>query len=130
VARQFPDLVPEELPWPVGIYGTLAHLPGDLLIPVHTPFPSSRTGTGRMLIRWQVFPDFRERHRDLWSGISEKSQATFLGYSRMHNPFRTMKGADGIEISEDLSFCEHWRAIEGQVHACAWHEVQRLGTYE
>jgi hypothetical protein len=64
VARQFPDLAPEELPWLVGIYGTLAHLPGDLRIPVHTPFPPGRIGMGRMLIRWQVLLDLRERYRD------------------------------------------------------------------
>jgi hypothetical protein len=129
-ARRFPDLPAEDLVKIAGTFGTFSLLPDKLQMPLDRPFAIANAGTGLMLIRRNVFERLEQAYPDLRIRMSEKAEKLFPGQDYMHAPFETTFDDEGRVVSEDLSFCNRWRAIGGDVHGCAWFRTRHLGTYE
>jgi hypothetical protein len=129
-ARQHPEMPIEDLPLIAGSFGTFNLLPDRLQIPTDHPFPIANAGTGLMLIRRNVFVKMAEAYPDLLVRMNERASPFFPGQDYMHAPFETMITSDGRLLSEDIAFCERWRAVGGEVHGCAWFNIRHLGTYE
>ncbi|QCP54441.1 hypothetical protein FAZ95_36625 [Trinickia violacea] len=129
-AREHPDLPAGSLPFVAGAFGTFNLLPGDQEIPIDRPFPIASAGTGLMLIRRNVFTQMVDAYPDLMLRIGEGEVPYFPGVDRLPALFNEMTTVGGRILGEDLSFCERWRAIGGQVHGCAWFTIRHLGTYE
>jgi hypothetical protein len=130
VARDFPDLPPDYLSSVAGRFGTFATLPGEPRIPIDEPFPVESAGTGIMLIRRNVLLKMSEAFSDISFRIRPQDAAHFPGKTHLFGFFNEITLPDGVRLSEDLSFCERWRSIGGQVHGCAWFKVRHLGTFE
>lgn len=51
------------------------------------------------------------------------------GLPRLLHAFDTIKAEDGVEISEDLSFCKRWTQIGGKVWAAQGWEIGHFGPH-
>ncbi|MGV2293391.1 hypothetical protein AAHK20_32115 [Trinickia sp. YCB016] len=129
-AREHPALALDSLPLVAGTFGTFNLLPDERQIPIDQPFPIASAGTGLMLIRRRVFTQMADAYPELMLRIGEGEAPYFPGADRLPALFNEMTAPDGRFLGEDISFCERWRAIGGQVHGCAWFKIRHLGTYE
>jgi hypothetical protein len=130
MARAHPDLPVSALPLVSGMFATFNLLPGETDIPLDRPFPIAATGTGIMLIRRNVFTRMIEALPEFMVPLGDEQARMFPGMNRLTAFFNEMTAPDGQLLGEDLSFCERWRSIGGQIHGCAWPKVRHLGTYE
>lgn len=130
VARKYPDLAADELPLVASSFGTFNLPPGTKRIPLDKPFPVDSGGTGMMLIRREVLEKMASAYPELSIPIQTTEMRYFPGMERMTAFFGETTLADNRIVSEDLSFCNRWRAIGGDIQGCAWFKIRHLGTYE
>jgi hypothetical protein len=129
-ARAHLDLPAERLQAAAGTFGTFYLLPGEQNIPIDVPFPLASAGTGLMLIRRNVFTKMTEAHPELLFRVDDGEAEYFPGIDYLPGLFNQMRSPEGRLWGEDISFCERWRSIGGQIHGCAWFKIRHLGTYE
>jgi hypothetical protein len=130
MARQHPELPSSELPFVAGMFATFNLLPGESRIPLDHPFPIDSTGTGLMLIRRSVLMRMIDAYPELMLPLDDDQARIFPGRDRLSALFNELTTPDGKLLGEDLSFCQRWRAIGGEIHGCAWFKIRHLGTYE
>jgi hypothetical protein len=130
MAREHPDMPSSHLPLVAGMFATFDLLPGESHIPLDHPFPIEAAGTGIMLIRRSVFTRMIEAYPELTYPVNDDQMSTFARLDRLTAFFNELTGPSGHLLGEDLSFCQRWRSIGGQIHGCAWFKIRHLGTYE
>lgn len=120
---------PAELDALVGEY-VFNPVPGTKQFSVTEPLEVMEIGNGYMMIKRQVFERFIVEYPHLRYKPDHIGQANFDGSRYIHAFFDTIIDPDSERyLSEDYMFCQHWRAIGGQVWLCPWMGTQHIGTY-
>ncbi len=120
---------PNELESVVGEY-VFNPVPGTKSFSVTEPLEVMEIGTGYMMIKRHVFEKFELEYPHLKYKPDHVGQANFDGSRYIHAFFDTIIDPDSERyLSEDYMFCQHWRAIGGQVWVCPWMGTQHVGTY-
>jgi hypothetical protein len=124
--RKNPELPAGELANLGGQY--VFHLlnPANQLV-INQPIEVSVIGTGLMMIRRNVFEDFKEQYPDRWYE-SKNDPAALPGPT--WNFFRVGIDQETREYdSEDYCFCKDCRKIGFKVWMCPWMRTSHQGTY-
>lgn len=103
---------------------------------ISEPLEVLELGTGFMMIKREVFEQFKEEYPDLSYRPDHVGQANFDGSRYIHAYFDTVidrvanggKGSDRY-LSEDYMFCQWWRNMGGKIWLCPWMKTHHIGTY-
>ena len=86
-------------------------------------------GTGFMLIKRTVFEQMFEAYPDLKLDHPDEEQALPLENENYYILFQWLI-EDGVERSEDLTFCRRWKAIGGTIWADPNATISHIGVYD
>jgi len=105
--------------------------PGTEKFNVAEPIEVLELGTGFMMVKREVFDQFREAYPELRYKPDHIGQANFDGQRYIHAYFDTVidHGKSDRYLSEDYMFCQWWRNIGGKVWLCPWMRTHHIGTY-
>jgi hypothetical protein len=103
---------------------------------VGEPLEVLELGTGFMMVKREVFPQFAEKYPNFRYKPDHVGQANFDGSRYIHAYFDTVidtaenggKGSDRY-LSEDYMFCQWWRNMGGKIWLCPWMKTHHIGTY-
>ena len=95
--------------------------------------------TGFMLIKKQVFDDFREAYHQLIYTQYQNRSEHFKGDRNIHAYFDTVidskaylgdiAGGSDRYLSEDYFFCQFVRRIGYNIYLCPWMKLGHMGSY-
>jgi len=91
-------------------------------------YRATRTGTGLMLIKREVFETLRDAHPELYRPAAG-SYYEAQGLKHVLQCFDPGYDADGIAMSEDVSFCRRWEATGGEVWVVYDDTVGHIGPF-
>ena len=97
---------------------------------VSEPLEVMEIGTGFMMVKREVFPQFEKQYPELKYKPDHVGQANFDGTRYIHAYFDTV--IDKVSeryLSEDYMFCQWWRNMGGKIWLCPWMRTQHIGTY-
>ena len=119
-ARRHPHAPADAVEQAGASYGTYETLTGEPFA-VDAPVEVAAIGTGIMLIKRAAFERLRAApgHKTISCGTDAGEEIFF-----------DTEFADGLYISEDISFCRHFRAAGGQVWGAPWFHVGHIGNHE
>jgi hypothetical protein len=105
--------------------------PGTEKFSVVEPIEVLEIGTGFMMIKREVFAQFRDAYPELRYKPDHVGQANFDGSRYIHAYFDTVidHGKSDRYLSEDYMFCQWWRKIGGKIWLCPWMKTHHIGTY-
>lgn len=90
-------------------------------------------GFGCVLMRRDLGEKMIEAYPDLivddLEGDAMANILESMGCNRIINVFDLMREPSGKKVSEDYSFCRRWKAIDGEIWACADHELTHVGPH-
>ena len=108
-------------------------------IQVGEPVDVLEIGTGFMLIKKQVFNDFREAYPQFAYTPDHNRSEHFTGDRDIHAYFDTVIDSDAYlgdisgksnrYLSEDYFFCQFVRRIGYNIWLCPWMKVGHMGSY-
>ena len=108
-------------------------------INVNDPVEVLEIGTGFMMIKRQVFEDFREAFPQFTYKPDHNRSEHFTGDRYIHAYFDTVIDskeylgdvADGSDryLSEDYFFCQFVRKIGYKIYLCPWMHLSHTGSY-
>lgn len=118
----------------------LNYVAADELIPVHgtsaTSFHvsdgfvrSRRIGAGAMLVRRDVFDRMAVAYGDLMLDGGAPYYRSLGHDGPVLQCFAPLQAEDGSFFSEDISFCERWSRLGGEIWACVTENVSHIGPY-
>ena len=112
---------------------------GTSEIKINEPAECLEVGTGFMMIRREVFEQFREAYPQFSYKPDHNRSENFDGSRYIHAFFDTVidskafagDGASGTDryLSEDYMFCQFSRKIGIKTWLCPWMEVGHVGSY-
>ena len=108
-------------------------------IQVGDPVDVLEIGTGFMLIKRQVFDDFREAYPQFSYTPDHNRSENFDGKRDIHAYFDTVIDSDAYlgdisgksnrYLSEDYFFCQFVRRIGYKIYLCTWMKLGHMGSY-
>jgi len=108
-------------------------------IQVAEPVDVLEIGTGFMLIKKQVFDDFREAYPQFSYTPDHNRSEHFKGDRNIHAYFDTVidskaylgdiAGGSDRYLSEDYFFCQFVRRIGYNIYLCPWMKIGHMGSY-
>ena len=108
-------------------------------IQVGDPVDVLEIGTGFMLIKRQVFDDFREAYPQFSYTPDHNRSENFDGKRDIHAYFDTVIDSDAYlgdisgksnrYLSEDYFFCQFVRRIGYKIYLCPWMKLGHMGSY-
>ena len=119
-ARAHPDATPDALAQAGASYGTYELLSDDPVF-LDQPVEVGAIGTGIMLIKRAAFE--RVRAAPGHHVVSEGADAG-------EDIFFDTEYVGGRYVSEDISFCRHFRAAGGRIFGAPWFRVGHIGNHE
>jgi hypothetical protein len=106
---------------------------------VGEPLKVLEIGTGFMMIKRDVFPQFEMRFPQLKYKPDHVGQAGFDGSRYIHAYFDTIidrqsarseaPGNSERYLSEDYMFCQLWRKMGGEIWLCPWMKTHHIGSF-
>jgi hypothetical protein len=124
-----PDMDPGLLEKVTGDY-VFNPVKGTSQFSVSEPLEVMEIGTGFMMVKREVFPEFEKQYPELKYKPDHVGQANFDGTRYIHAYFDTV--IDKVSeryLSEDYMFCQWWRNMGGKIWLCPWMRTQHIGTY-
>lgn len=91
-------------------------------------YRATRTGTGLMLIKREVFETLRDAHPELYRPATGSYYA-HQGLTNVLQCFDPAHDANGISMGEDVSFCRRWQATGGELWVVFDDTVGHIGPY-
>lgn len=91
-------------------------------------YRATRTGTGLMLIKREVFETLRDAHPELY----RPTAGTYYEHQRLSHVlqcFDPLYDEGGVSMGEDVSFCRRWQATGGEVWVVFDDTVGHIGPY-
>jgi hypothetical protein len=83
-------------------------------------------GMGLTLIKRSVLERMRDAYPELLAPATRRYRE--LGVrEQVLQAFESMPNEDGVYVSEDLSFCERWRRIGGEIWVCVDEVITHVG---
>jgi hypothetical protein len=119
-------------------------VPGTEKFSVAEPIEVLEIGTGFMMVKREVFDQFREAYPEFSYRPDHVGQANFDGTRYIHAYFDTVidrrrkvmmngeereVGGSDRYLSEDYMFCQWWRNLGGKIWMCPWMKTHHIGTY-
>ena len=108
-------------------------------IQISEPVDTLEIGTGFMMIKKQVFLDFKEAFPQFSYKPDHNRSEHFKGDRNIHAYFDTVidseaylgevAGGSDRYLSEDYFFCQFARKIGYQIFLCPWMELGHMGSY-
>ena len=108
-------------------------------IQVAEPVDVLEIGTGFMMIKKQVFDDFREAYPQFSYTPDHNRSEHFKGDRNIHAYFDTVidskaylgdiAGGSDRYLSEDYFFCQFVRRIGYNIYLCPWMKLGHMGSY-
>ena len=108
-------------------------------IQVAEPVDVLEIGTGFMMIKKQVFDDFREAYPQFSYTPDHNRSEHFKGDRNIHAYFDTVidskaylgdiAGGSDRYLSEDYFFCQFVRKIGYNIYLCPWMKLGHMGSY-
>ena len=108
-------------------------------IQVAEPVDVLEIGTGFMMIKKQVFEDFREAYPQFSYTPDHNRSEHFKGDRNIHAYFDTVidskaylgdiAGGSDRYLSEDYFFCQFVRRIGYNIYLCPWMKLGHMGSY-
>jgi len=108
-------------------------------IQVAEPVDVLEIGTGFMMIKKQVFDDFREAYPQFSYTPDHNRSEHFKGDRNIHAYFDTVidskaylgdiAGGSDRYLSEDYFFCQFVRRIGYNIYLCPWMKIGHMGSY-
>lgn len=77
-------------------------------------YRATRTGTGLMLIKREVFETLRDTHPQLY----RPTGGSYYEHQRLKHVLQCLDSAydaNGVAMSEDVSFCRRWQDSDGEL---------------
>jgi hypothetical protein len=84
--------------------------------------------TGMMLIKREVFEKLREAHPDLYVATGERA-ASHSGLRHILQCFEPLPDDNGLKMSEDISFCQRWTDLGGEIWVTFDESIGHTGPY-
>lgn len=121
---------PEEVEKVVGDYVFNA-VAGTGQFSVAEPLEVMEIGTGFMMVKREVFPQFAEAYPEFRYKPDHVGQANFDGTRYIHAYFDTVidHGVSDRYLSEDYMFCQWSRKLGVKIFLCPWMKTHHIGTY-
>jgi len=91
-------------------------------------YRATRTGTGLMLIKREVFETLRETCAELYRPAAG-SYYEHQGLSNVLQCFDPAYDANGVAMGEDVSFCRRWQATGGHLWVVFDETVGHVGPF-
>ena len=113
-------------------YATTALLPSELgdgrtgLVMQDGFIRARRIGMGLTLIKRTVLEQMRQACPDLAAPATDRYRRMGVR-EEVFQAFESTRGPDGIFLSEDLSFCERWRRLGGEIWVCVDEVITHVG---
>lgn len=135
--KKHPDIKPSDLEQLMGEF-VFNPVPGTTSFNVTEPIEVMDAGTGFMMIKREVFDQFKEAYPQLAYKPDHVGQEYFDGSRYIHHYFDTIidskdsllgNGSDRL-LSEDYAFVQLYRKIGGKVWLCPWVRLGHCGTIE
>jgi len=135
--KSHPEITPSEIEQLMGDF-VFNPVPGTKSFNVTEPIEVMDAGTGFMMIKREVFDQFREAYPHLKYKPDHVGQEHFDGSRYIHHYFDTIidskesvlgGGSDRL-LSEDFAFVQLYRKIGGVVWLCPWIKLGHCGTVE
>ena len=103
---------------------------GTAQFSVTEPLEVLEIGTGFMMVKREVFPQWEKAYPEFRYKPDHVGQANFDGTRYIHAYFDTVIDKNSERyLSEDYMFCQWWRNIGGKIHLCPWMRTAHIGTY-
>lgn len=91
--------------------------------------PAAYVGAGVMLIKRSMVKELIEKKPELIDALpSVLANATTLPLTRLIRAFDCIL-EDNRRLSEDISFCQRWRDVGGEVWANVMHKIDHVGPF-
>lgn len=104
--------------------------PGTQEIPMQEPVEVMEIGTGFMMIRRDVFDQFKAAYPEYSYKPDHNRTAAFDGSREIHMYFQALIEPESKRyLSEDYMFCQWVRKIGIPIYACPWMRLTHTGTY-
>lgn len=84
--------------------------------------------TGLMLIKREVFEQMRDAYPDLYVATGERAKSND-GLTRILQCFEPLPDENGLKMSEDISFCQRWRELGGELWVTFDESIGHTGPY-
>ena len=91
-------------------------------------YRATRTGTGLMLIKREVFETLRQAYPDLYRPAAE-SYYEHQGLSHVLQCFDPAYDGNGVAMGEDVSFCRRWQQTGGELWVVFDESVGHVGPF-
>lgn len=91
-------------------------------------YRATRTGTGLMLIKREVFETLRDAYPDLYRPAGG-TYYEFQGLTHVLQCFDPAYDENGVSVGEDVSFCRRWQATGGQLWVVYDDAVGHVGPF-
>ncbi len=87
-------------------------------------------GTGILLLRREAFQRLKDHFPELEGcGFCERANPDHVSSGRW-GFFNMMDDTDGVQMSEDISFCQRWRAAGGEIWADVTTSTAHIGPHK
>ena len=141
--KRNPDISPSDMEKLAGDF-VFNPVPGTEKFSVAEPIEVLEIGTGFMMVKREVFDQFKEFYPEFRYRPDHVGQANFDGQRYIHAYFdtvidrkRTLNvkgeekefGGSDRYLSEDYMFCQWWRNMGGSIWLCPWMKTHHIGTY-
>jgi hypothetical protein len=87
-------------------------------------------GTGFLMIKREVFQTMFDYYPELKLEHPDKEMALEGENENYYVLFQFLIGEDGVERSEDLTFCSRWKKTGGTIWADPNGTISHIGTYD
>jgi len=105
-------------------------VPGTKEIRMDAPVQVLEIGTGFMLIKREIFEQFKVAYPDLAYTPDHNRTVHFDGTRKIHAFFDTViDPKTNRYLSEDYMFCQWCRNIGIEIYICPWMKLKHAGTY-
>ncbi len=141
--KRHPDISPADMEKLAGDF-VFNPAPGTEKFSVAEPIEVLEIGTGFMMVKREVFDQFKEAYPEFSYRPDHVGQANFDGTRYIHAYFDTVidrkremvvngekreVGGSDRYLSEDYMFCQWWRRLGGKIWLCPWMKTHHIGTY-
>ena len=91
-------------------------------------YRATRTGTGLMLIKREVFETLKRAYPDLYRPAAG-TYYEFQGLANVLQCFDPSYDENGVSVGEDVSFCRRWQATGGELWVVFDETVGHVGPF-
>lgn len=104
--------------------------PGTIEIKMDEPVEVMEIGTGFMMIKREVFTQFKAAYPELAFKPDHNRTTEFDGSREIHLYFQALIDPESKRyLSEDYMFCQWARKVGIPVYLCPWMHLEHAGTY-